>query len=236
MAVVEAEALRFGTIRTALSAINQVLLRFKRRMLLTRPIVALRHAILFRMLRRVSQVLERHGVRYWLEFGTLLGAYRERNIIRHDVDIDLGISADDYLTAFGILERELPARYRCKQHKEMEILIRPKLLRYFPFNILPVLHLDIYSYRLADGLVKPPSRMTTPSSVVNAKGHTPGCVELPAEVFFPLGKIAMRGHEFPCPAKAKEYLLTRYGCIGRLGIECAWNPRTQRLEPLVATD
>ena len=32
----------------------------------------------------------------WLEFGTLLGAYREHNFIRHDYDMDLGMYFDEY--------------------------------------------------------------------------------------------------------------------------------------------
>lgn len=33
---------------------------------------------------------------YWLEFGTLLGAIRERNFIAHDLDIDVGMYLMDY--------------------------------------------------------------------------------------------------------------------------------------------
>lgn len=36
-----------------------------------------------------------HQSRVWLEFGTLLGAYREKRVIKHDTDIDLGVMEND---------------------------------------------------------------------------------------------------------------------------------------------
>ncbi|UYI80109.1 MAG: LicD family protein [Fusobacterium varium] len=36
-------------------------------------------------------VLEKNKIEYWLEYGTLLGVIREKGIIKHDYDIDIGI-------------------------------------------------------------------------------------------------------------------------------------------------
>lgn len=41
-------------------------------------------------LRQVKQVLDKHGIEYWLDTGTLLGAVRNGKIIPWDGDIDLG--------------------------------------------------------------------------------------------------------------------------------------------------
>lgn len=46
------------------------------------------------------------GFDIWLDFGTLLGAYREKGLIKHDLDMDFGIIIDDY-EKFKIQEQNL---------------------------------------------------------------------------------------------------------------------------------
>jgi hypothetical protein len=64
---------------------------------LTPVIDAYRRTALRRLVPGVCGVLDAHGIDYWCDFGTLLGLYRERDIIRGDKDADL-----------AILESELP--------------------------------------------------------------------------------------------------------------------------------
>ena len=42
-----------------------------------------------------SQCCIRHNISYWLEFGTLLGAYRDKQFIKNDIDIDVGVYLKD---------------------------------------------------------------------------------------------------------------------------------------------
>jgi phosphorylcholine metabolism protein LicD len=44
----------------------------------------------------IDKVFNEIGIKYWLEFGTLLGAVREKDFIAHDLDIDLGCFLEDY--------------------------------------------------------------------------------------------------------------------------------------------
>ena len=54
------------------------------------------------VLKQLSEAIQSYHkpVKIWLAFGTLLGAYREKNFIAHDMDIDLGIEEDDMTEDF----------------------------------------------------------------------------------------------------------------------------------------
>jgi hypothetical protein len=58
---------------------------------LTPIIDAHRRAVLRRVVRDVCRIFEAHHVDYWCDFGTLLGFYRECDIINGDKDADFSI-------------------------------------------------------------------------------------------------------------------------------------------------
>ncbi len=49
------------------------------------------HRNSLQVLQRFDQALKSMGCKYWLEFGTLIGAIREKGFIKHDDDIDVGM-------------------------------------------------------------------------------------------------------------------------------------------------
>jgi phosphorylcholine metabolism protein LicD len=53
-------------------------------------------------------VLDRLGVEYWADFGTLLGMYREKDIIKHDNDVDVVVLDPDWDTLLAALKQALP--------------------------------------------------------------------------------------------------------------------------------
>jgi phosphorylcholine metabolism protein LicD len=55
---------------------------------ITRPI---NQEQLFKNLCEVSEALTRHGIKHWLSHGTMLGAYRDQELIPWDDDVDLGL-------------------------------------------------------------------------------------------------------------------------------------------------
>lgn len=64
----------------------------------------------------VDKVLGKHGIRYWLDWGTLLGAVRHKGFIPWDDDIDLAIPRSDYEKALKVLKEELtPYSFEVKE-------------------------------------------------------------------------------------------------------------------------
>ena len=45
---------------------------------------------------QIDKVFKELEVDFWLEFGTLLGAIREKSFIAHDLDIDIGMFMEDF--------------------------------------------------------------------------------------------------------------------------------------------
>ena len=59
------------------------------------------------LLRIVHDVCEKNGLKYWLDFGTLLGSYRHKVFVPWDDDIDIAMEQNDYDRAMDIINSEL---------------------------------------------------------------------------------------------------------------------------------
>jgi lipopolysaccharide cholinephosphotransferase len=62
---------------------------------------------LLRMLKNVDAICQRHGLRYWLDGGTLLGAIRHRGFIPWDDDLDIVMPREDYQGFLQVAQPEL---------------------------------------------------------------------------------------------------------------------------------
>lgn len=65
-----------------------------------------------RLVMEVCPVLDKLGVTYWIDFGTLLGAYREKDIIPHDNDADVVILNPDWEYVYLNLKARLPRGFK----------------------------------------------------------------------------------------------------------------------------
>ena len=69
------------------------------------------HEILFDILVTIDELCEKHGITYYLDSGTLLGAVREKDFIAWDDDADITMKREDYEKLLSVAH-ELPEKYR----------------------------------------------------------------------------------------------------------------------------
>ena len=65
----------------------------------------------FEMAVVIRDIFEKHGIRYVIEYGSLLGAVRHGGFIPWDDDFDYVVFEDDYEKASDVLRNELPEKY-----------------------------------------------------------------------------------------------------------------------------
>ena len=68
---------------------------------------------------QVDKICQKHNIKYWLDFGTLLGAVRHQGFIPWDDDLDIAMSIEDYHKFCKIAPDELPKNMSL-QTKETE--------------------------------------------------------------------------------------------------------------------
>jgi lipopolysaccharide cholinephosphotransferase len=64
------------------------------------------------MLYVIHQICEKHGLKYWLTDGSLLGSIRHEGFIPWDDDADIGMMREDYNKFLSIIKQELPSPYK----------------------------------------------------------------------------------------------------------------------------
>ena len=65
--------------------------------------------ILWDMYVLISDIFDKNDIKYYLSYGSMLGALRHKGFIPWDDDLDICVMKDDYDRAISILQRELPS-------------------------------------------------------------------------------------------------------------------------------
>ncbi len=63
------------------------------------------------LLQKIAEICDRHGLKWYAAYGTLLGAIRHEGFVPWDDDMDIWVKRPDYNKLMKILPRELPEGY-----------------------------------------------------------------------------------------------------------------------------
>ncbi len=71
------------------------------------------------ILKEVAKLCERHGLRWWADGGTCLGAVRHKGFIPWDDDVDIGMPREDFDRFRQIAPRELPEHLALQDYEQI---------------------------------------------------------------------------------------------------------------------
>ena len=69
------------------------------------------HQVQLEMLDEFDRLCRKHGLSYWLDSGSALGAIRHQGFIPWDDDVDIGMIREDYEKFISIAEKEMSSDY-----------------------------------------------------------------------------------------------------------------------------
>ena len=64
-----------------------------------------------KLLKIIIKTLEKHKIKYYLDFGTLIGAMRENTLILWDDDIDISLANEDEYSKIPLVLKEIKEQY-----------------------------------------------------------------------------------------------------------------------------
>jgi hypothetical protein len=138
----------------------------------------------------VTTVLTKHNIKYFISFGTLLGAIRHGGLIPWDTDTDIIIAESDKNRAIEVLKQELDGYWVLEDRDEKSVgsLIRVNVSK------INTLHIDLFTYiENEDGIVFGYNRYFAKSDI------------------FPLKQIDFYTTKLYAPNNLKKQLETFYG-------------------------
>jgi hypothetical protein len=153
------------------------------------------HPELHDILTKVISKFNEHDIKYWVDYGSLLGIIRDGDVIKHDYDTDICVHPDNIN-----LEKKI--------FQIVNELGHPYYLEYNPFSI--------FIYRIRKRLPKPLDMFVQPYTDIygiklNNNMYEDATGKIPVEFVGETKKIEWNGLQVSVPEKIHDSLVWRYG-------------------------
>ncbi|CAA6812461.1 MAG: LicD family protein [uncultured Sulfurovum sp.] len=170
---------------------------------------------------QVNHIFKELDIQYWLEYGTLLGAIRDKSFIKHDLDIDLGIFLDDYSEDMEIIFK----RYGFKKIRNISIDNNTYGLE--ESYVYKDIVIDLFYFTLKDNkmyshVFKNEEGKSWHKTILDNGGLIVREMTFPYDGFTTINFL---GKQYPVPKNADEHLKSFYGEKYMIK-DTEWNPYT----------
>jgi hypothetical protein len=158
---------------------------------------------------QLDKAMKSKNLNYWIDFGTLLGAVREKDFIAHDVDIDIGMYHDDYTKEIEVALQNHGFKKKY-EHIMLNDTIEGRLDTYEYLGI----EIDIFFFiKMSDTKAFcfdfiPLSSKGRVQTIKQIGGLVPRRLTLSLES---IGEIDFLGYKLPVPVPIDQHLKDRYG-------------------------
>eukprot|EP00744_Colponema_vietnamica_P002814 GILI01004383.1.p1 GENE.GILI01004383.1~~GILI01004383.1.p1 ORF type:complete len:383 (+),score=138.91 GILI01004383.1:93-1241(+) len=140
---------------------------------------------------KVSKVLQKNTVDYWIEAGTLLGSFRFGDLIPWDTDIDFGLHQKDLTKLLSITQ--WPGTFQFKT-------VVPNQMYRVEYSATNTIHVDLYVWR-EEGKGKTKTLTRTFMGKV---------YRVPSAAVFPLITCPFANKQLKCPKDGATFLKKMY--------------------------
>jgi len=150
-----------------------------------------------KLLMKLRNLLADNSIEYWLAYGTLLGAVREKNFLVHDTkDIDIGLNQKDYWKVRKLLEKQNVIKIKRLWRTEIALYTNDKA------------HIDLFFYTEKDGMMYSSAYL---GNQVQSGINIESGMKFAKENIYPLKTIKFLKHKFTVPGKPEAHLTENYG-------------------------